>query len=74
MGGAARGVGREAPFCLCTRSFLAKTWRPMSPFARWLSLVVGVLLVGTALFLISWDIPAPVERIERELSDDRFPR
>jgi hypothetical protein len=46
----------------------------MSPFTRWLSLVLGVLVVGTALFLISWDIPAPVEEIEKTLSDDRFPR
>jgi len=46
----------------------------MSPFARWLSIVVGVLLVGTALFLVSWEIQAPEERIEHELSDERFPR
>jgi hypothetical protein len=46
----------------------------MSPFARWLLLVLGVLVVGTGLFLISWDIPAPVERIEKTLSDERFPR
>jgi hypothetical protein len=48
--------------------------RSMSPFARWLLLVLGVLVVGTGLFLISWDIPAPVERIEKSLSDERFPR
>lgn len=48
--------------------------RLMSPFARWLWLVLGVLVVGTGLFLLSWDIPAPVERIERNLSDERFPR
>jgi hypothetical protein len=48
--------------------------RSMSPFARWLLLVLGVLVVGTGLFLISWDIPAPVERIEKTLSDERFPR
>lgn len=46
----------------------------MSPFTRWLSVVLGVLVVGIALFLISWDIPAPVEEIEKTLSDDRFPR
>lgn len=46
----------------------------MSPFARWLLLVLAVLVVGTGLFLISWDIPAPVERIEKTLSDERFPR
>jgi hypothetical protein len=46
----------------------------MSPFARWLSLVLAVLVVGTGLFLISWDIPAPVERIEKPLADERFPR
>jgi hypothetical protein len=46
----------------------------MSAFARWLFLVIGVLVVGTGLFLISWEIPAPVEQIDRTLSDERFPR
>lgn len=46
----------------------------MSPFSRWLVVVLGVLVVGTGLFLISWDIPAPVEPVEKTLSDERFPR
>jgi hypothetical protein len=46
----------------------------MSPFARWLSLTLGVLVVGFALFLLSWDIPAPEERVERPIADERLPR
>ncbi|MFP4126750.1 MAG: hypothetical protein ACLFU0_08905 [Alphaproteobacteria bacterium] len=46
----------------------------MSAFARWLLLLLGVLVVGTGLFLLSWDIPAPVEPVEKRLSDERFPR
>jgi len=46
----------------------------MSAFARWFLLVLAVLVVGTGLFLISWDIPAPVEPVEKTLSDERFPR
>jgi hypothetical protein len=46
----------------------------MSPFARWLSLTLGVLVVGFALFLLSWDIPAPAEQVERPIADERLPR
>lgn len=46
----------------------------MSSFSRWLLLTAAVLLVGTGLFLVSWEIPAPVERVETTLPDDRFPR
>ena len=40
-------------------------------------LLAGVLLLailGGIVFLASWDIPAPFQRIERTLPDDRFPR
>jgi len=46
----------------------------MSPFARWFLMILGVMVVGTGLFLVSWDIPAPAERVEKTLSDERFPR
>ncbi len=33
-----------------------------------------VLLVGGALFLASWDIPAPSAEVERTIPNDRFAR
>jgi len=40
----------------------------------WLVVVIigVVLVVAAALFLYSWDIPAPQEHVEQELSDDRI--
>jgi len=37
--------------------------------------LVGSIVVVAAglLFLLSWDIPAPSERVEREISNDSFP-
>ncbi len=46
----------------------------MSAFSRWLVLTIAVLLTGFVLFLVTWDIPAPTQRIERVIPDDRFPR
>ena len=42
----------------------------------WLYLAaIGVLLVlGLAGFLYTWDIPAPTQKVEKTLPDDRFPR
>jgi hypothetical protein len=39
-------------------------------------IIVGalVILVGGALFLASWDIPAPSAQIERPIPNDRFTR
>ncbi len=31
-------------------------------------------LAGGAAFLATWDIPPPVQKVERVLPDDRFPR
>lgn len=33
-----------------------------------------VVLVGGAVFLATWDIPAPDQQIEKVIPDDRFPR
>lgn len=40
----------------------------------WLvGIVTGVVLILAAvLFLYSWDIPAPQQHIEQDLSDDRI--
>lgn len=36
-------------------------------------LVVAVV-VGGGVFLSTWDIPAPVTKVEKVIPDDRFPR
>ncbi len=37
-------------------------------------LIVGVVAVaGGAIFLMTWDIPAPSEKVTKTLSNDRFP-
>ncbi|SDD42322.1 MULTISPECIES: hypothetical protein [Kordiimonas] len=37
-------------------------------------LIAGVLvIVGGAIFLMTWDIPAPSETVTKTLSNDRFP-
>ncbi len=42
----------------------------------WLVVTAVILLglVAAGIFLITWDIPAPSERVERTLPDDDFPR
>ena len=38
-------------------------------------LCAGLLSVAAGLvFLLTWDIPAPSQTVERELADDNFPR
>jgi small neutral amino acid transporter SnatA (MarC family) len=32
------------------------------------------VIVGGGVFLATWDIPAPSERVIKTLPDDRFPR
>jgi hypothetical protein len=32
------------------------------------------IVIGGGVFLSTWDIPAPSERVEKVLPDDRFPR
>ncbi len=36
--------------------------------------VLFAIVVGGGVFLATWDIPAPSERVEKVLPDDRFPR
>lgn len=33
-----------------------------------------IMIVGGAVFLATWDIPAPIAKIEKVIPDDRFPR
>jgi len=42
-----------------------------------LKLLIGlivVVLAGGAVFLATWDIPAPNQQVEKVIPDDRFPR
>lgn len=36
--------------------------------------LLALAILGGAAFLYTWDIPAPTERVEKTLDDDRFPR
>jgi len=46
----------------------------MRNISRAVLVLVVLSLVGGATFLVTWDIPAPVTKVERVLPDDRFPR
>lgn len=46
----------------------------MRSFSRVVFFLVVIALAGGAVFLATWDIPAPVKKVERVLPDDRFPR
>jgi hypothetical protein len=46
----------------------------MSRFVK-IALVAGFVSVAAGLiYLLSWDIPAPSQQVERELPDADFPR
>jgi hypothetical protein len=46
----------------------------MSTLNRFLLVLLTVLVLGGAVFLVTWDIPPPTSRVERVLPDDQFPR
>ena len=46
----------------------------MSGLSRVLVVALLLALVGGGAFLATWDIPAPVSTVEKEIPDDRFPR
>ena len=46
----------------------------MRVLVRFILLLVAVLIAGGAVFLASWEIPAPVQRVEKVISNDRFAR
>ncbi|WP_425407365.1 hypothetical protein [Hwanghaeella sp.] len=44
---------------------------------KFILVIFALLMVGLgggAVFLATWDIPAPSQTVERVLPDDRFPR
>jgi len=43
--------------------------------AHYIVLIITLLaVVGGTVFLATWDIPPPSERVEKVLPDERFPR
>jgi hypothetical protein len=46
----------------------------MSTVSRILLVLMLVVVLGGAMFLLTWEIPAPTARIERVIPDDALPR
>jgi hypothetical protein len=46
----------------------------MSRLLSALIVLALVVVAGGAVFLATWDIPAPSKTVERVIPDDRFPR
>lgn len=46
----------------------------MKNISRAVFVLVVLSLAGGATFLVTWNIPAPVTKVERVLPDDRFPQ
>jgi hypothetical protein len=46
----------------------------MKNVSRVMLIVAAVAVVGLAVFLATWDIPAPTAKVEKVIPDERFPR
>jgi hypothetical protein len=46
----------------------------MKKFTLFVFVLVAAILVGGGVFLAGWDIPAPQQRVEKVLPNDRFPK
>ena len=46
----------------------------MRSLSRLVVLLLVLLFLGGAIFLATWDIPAPLTTIEKVIPNDRFPR
>jgi hypothetical protein len=44
----------------------------MKSLSRFMVLFVLALIAGSAIFLSTWDIPAPVADVEKVIPNDRF--
>ena len=44
----------------------------MSRFSKLLTLFVFITVVGGAVFLMTWNIPAPTSRVEITVPDETF--
>ncbi len=45
----------------------------MSRLTQIILLIVVLAVAAGAIFLMTWDIPAPSEKVTKTLSNDRFP-
>ncbi len=46
----------------------------MKKLSTFVLVVVLAVLVGGGAFLATWDIPAPVNNVERIIPNDKFPK
>ena len=46
----------------------------MKNFSKLVFVAVIAVIIGGAVFLASWDIPAPIADVEKVITDERFPR
>tara|TARA_Y100001933_G_C18491639_1_gene352713 strand:- start:262 stop:402 length:141 start_codon:yes stop_codon:yes gene_type:complete len=46
----------------------------MKSFSRIVLIAIIAIIVGGSAFLATWDIPAPITKVEKVLTDERFPR
>lgn len=46
----------------------------MRSITKFLAVLLVLAIGGLTVFLATWDIPAPSQKVEKVLSNDRFPR
>ncbi len=46
----------------------------MKKLSRFMILLVVALIAGATIFMSTWDIPAPVAKVEKVIPNDRFPK
>lgn len=46
----------------------------MKRLSKLVFLVLLLAIAGGGVFLATWDIPAPMASVEKEIPNDRFPR
>nr|WP_320178401.1 hypothetical protein [Roseovarius pacificus] len=46
----------------------------MKKFSAFITVLALLMVVGAGVFLVTWDIPAPMSSVEKVIPDDRFPR
>ena len=44
----------------------------MKSLSRFMFIALLLILAGSAIFLVTWDIPAPVVQVEKVIPNDRF--
>lgn len=46
----------------------------MKKVSRMLAIAIALIMVGTVVFLGTWEIPPPIAPVEKVIPDERFPR